>query len=176
MAAFMSMNKWITLSFLISFFQVIIGNNTTYEFGEDGRHLQMSMKTMKARKPYTSGRNRRGQESNSRSSKYNEQPDRSPDSPPPPIGHGSLLHHTTLVVIADVGSEDSLRAAQCTYMSTLDPYQIIYISDFSLPRPGGCNLPIIHSLRIPFATDYFDALRELYLSKIPLHPWVLIGK
>jgi len=96
--------------------------------------------------------------------------------PPHPINKSSLLLHTTLLVVADVGSSDALQASQCTYMSTLDPEQIIYVSDYRIPNPGGCNLPIIHSLRVPFATDFYDILREVYLSKIPLHPWVLIVK
>jgi hypothetical protein len=152
-------SKWIIygLLWLVFTFRGVVGN--------DSRRLE------------TTVRKRVSQSSTGKPPEHStsKEKDSRPISAPPPIGKSSLLFHTTLVVISDVGSEDALRAAQCTYMSTLDPYQIIFISDFSIPRPGGCNMPIMHSLRIPFATDYFDALRELYLSKIPLHPWVLIG-
>ena len=88
----------------------------------------------------------------------------------------TLLKHVTLLVVADKGSQDFLRAAQCTYMATLDPAQIIFVSDFPLPEVGGCGLPVSNRIRVVSAVDYLEVLKTVERSKKVLLPWVLVVK
>jgi len=80
-----------------------------------------------------------------------------------------------LLMVTDVGSLSILLAAHCTYMSVIDPAQVVHISDFHLTSKGGCNFPVITTIRIQDSTNYLTVLAAIYKSKVPLHPWVLIG-
>ena len=88
----------------------------------------------------------------------------------------SLLKHVTLVVVASKGSQEHLRAAQCTYMAVLNPAQIVHVTDYALSSVGGCGLPLLSTLRVPCAVDYTIVLRTLYSSTIELLSWTLIGE
>lgn len=81
----------------------------------------------------------------------------------------------TVVVIADKGSQLSLRAAQCTYLEIIDPAEVIHVSDFELPKIGGCGYVVKHHLQVAFATDYFSVLEALFKSNIQLEQFTLIG-
>ena len=65
----------------------------------------------------------------------------SPLSTSPSGSYASTLSQVTVVMVADVGSQASLRAAHCTWLSMLDPAQVVHMTDFELrlSSPQGSN-------------------------------------
>jgi hypothetical protein len=103
-----------------------------------------------------------------------------------PVTYHSLLQRVTVVVVADVGSAASLRAAHCTWLATLDPKQVVHVTDFDLASGdvsgsgggssggsssggglvGGCGFPVLTTVKVKFAIDYYDVLHQLYVAKV----------
>ena len=77
--------------------------------------------------------------------------------------------------MVDVGSRSQLRAAHCTYMTVIDPAQVVHVSDFTLPEVGGCGFPILTRVKTSYATDYYRVFGSIYKAEVELHAWVLIG-
>jgi hypothetical protein len=92
------------------------------------------------------------------------------------INDASMLKHVTIFIVADVGSLQQLRAAHCTYMTVIDPNQVVHVADFKLGRIGGCGFPITKVVYVPYATQYYDMMGYILRTKIELHTWCLFGK
>lgn len=83
---------------------------------------------------------------------------------PKQIDGYSPLRHTTLVIVVDKGWTSALLAAHCTYMATLDPNQVIHISDFKLPSFGGCGFPVKENIQVnPASALYFASPVSLWI-------------
>jgi hypothetical protein len=111
--------------------------------------------------------------------------------------YASALSQVTVVMVADVGSQASLRAAHCTWLAMLDPAQVVHVTDFEMSLKkapggsssskgsnrsgkgkgnssgasplGGCGFPVKTVLKVKFAIDYYDIMHQLYVSKVRSH-------